>query len=70
MPGVAAGAESAKDLGGSYYSSEPTGSELEIAIQPGSARYVGGQMHVGGLPQSGEHAPRGGGCCLGQAGAT
>lgn len=54
--------ESAKDLGGSYYSSEPTGSELEIAIQPGSARYVGGQMHVGGLPQSGEWAPGACGC--------
>jgi hypothetical protein len=33
----------------SYYSSDPTGSEVEIAIQPGSARYAGGQMHV---PQS------------------
>ena len=37
----------------SFYSSDPTGSEVEIAIQPGSARYAGGQMHV---PQSGERA--------------
>lgn len=28
----------------SFYSSDPTGSEVEIAIQPGSARYAGGQM--------------------------
>ena len=30
----------------SFYSSDPPGSELEIAIQPGSARFAGGQMHV------------------------
>lgn len=34
----------------SFYSSDPTGSEVEIAIQPGSARYAGGQMM---MPQSG-----------------
>jgi len=28
----------------SFYSSDPTGSEVEIAIQPGSARFAGGQM--------------------------
>jgi hypothetical protein len=56
---AAAAAAAAAGVGGghplgsvkSYYSSDPTGSEVEIAIQPGSARYAGGQMHV---PQSGE----------------
>lgn len=51
---AASEAAAAAQLGSikSYYSSDPTGSELEIAIQPGSARFTGGQMHV---PQSGEH---------------
>lgn len=50
---AASEAAAAAQLGSikSYYSSDPTGSELEIAIQPGSARFTGGQMHV---PQS-EH---------------
>ena len=36
----------------SFYSSETGGSEVEIAIQPGSARFAGGQTFV--PPQSGE----------------
>lgn len=40
----------------SFYSSDPTGSEVEIAIQPGSARYAGGQMM---MPQSGAHCRAG-----------
>ena len=42
----------------SFYSSDPTGSEVEIAIQPGSARYAGGQMM---MPQSGARGARVGG---------
>ena len=42
----------------SFYSSEAGGSEVEIAIQPGSARFAGGQTFV--PPHSGEQAGRGG----------
>ena len=45
--GMAMGGAGAMPMMGSvksFYSSDPTGSEVEIAIQPGSARYAGGQM--------------------------
>jgi chitin synthase len=45
--GMAMGAAAGMPMMGSvksFYSSDPTGSEVEIAIQPGSARYAGGQM--------------------------
>lgn len=44
--GMAMGAAAGMPMGSvkSFYSSDPTGSEVEIAIQPGSARYAGGQM--------------------------
>jgi hypothetical protein len=40
----------------SFYSSEAGGSEVEIAIQPGSARFAGSQTFV--PPHSGEQAGR------------
>lgn len=54
----ASGAAGAQPVGSvkSFYSSDPTGSEVEIAIQPGSARFAGGQMM---MPQSGARRGQG-----------